>query len=601
MNDPVSPPLSWADNSTAIAEPAEPRVGPDIDFADPNSPLAPYYLQASHVLATLLIVAIFLFFNLMTPLWHSDIWGHLKTGEWILANRQLPQRELFSPFSDPTLPASNFQWLSQVTFAGAFYVGEWLAGGSTLERMAGGIDMLRFVHALCEAAKALFLLLAYRRFCGSLPWASVGVLLVFVFSLAPSAVQRPQVFGEVLFAAVLWSMARPLRGDRRSAPLSWRRSLFLLGTFVLWANIHGSFLVGIALVGVFWLGQSIESLQVHGPVATLRDAPRHRPVFVGLLGVALLSLLNPHGVRAIPDVLAFAKNPNILTMQEWRPLDFSAGGGAWGYLVLFAIIVLTQIVGLRIYAPTQLLLLAFFGGAPLLQERMMTWWIVLIPVLLLPMWVDLVGVSSDGSERFTSILSLRKTIIAAGLVLIGVIWSSPVQLLLGHPPVPIHLSSSRATLWPITPQLLDGADLSRSEDKVLKNDPLAKALAAGLKEYPSEKFHGCIFTPEAMGDYLVWSLPPKAPVLVYSHVHAFAPDFWDDYMEVLFARPGWRTVLDRERVNLIVCQVEQRHDLLKALRDDPEWDVILDQSEQPLNRWYRLFAALRKKPLRNNQ
>jgi hypothetical protein len=103
-----------------------------------------------------------------------------------------------------------------------------------------------------------------------------------------------------------------------------------------------------------------------------------------------------------------------------------------------------------------------------------------------------------------------------------------------------------------------------------------------------------------MGDYLVWSLPAKAPVLVYSHVHAFAPHYWDDYMETLFARPGWRTLLDRERVNLIICQVEQRQDLLNLLKADPEWDVILDQSEQPLNRWYRLFVALRKKPLMGN-
>src|SRR5882724_3759572 len=128
MDDPMPPSIPPPAFSYATAletptanepEPDEPPVGPDIDFTDPNSPLAPYYFQASHVLATLLIVAVFLFFNLMTPLWHSDIWGHLKTGEWIVANRQLPERELFSPFSDPTLHASNFQWLSQVVLAGA--------------------------------------------------------------------------------------------------------------------------------------------------------------------------------------------------------------------------------------------------------------------------------------------------------------------------------------------------------------------------------------------------------------------------------------------------------------------------------------------------
>jgi hypothetical protein len=86
-------------------------------------------------------------------------------------------------------------------------------------------------------------------------------------------------------------------------------------------------------------------------------------------------------------------------------------------------------------------------------------------------------------------------------------------------------------------------------------------------------------------------------VMVYSHVHVFPANYWDEYMEVLFAHPGWKRVLERHGVNLIISQVEQRQDLLDAVKADPEWDVILDQSQQPINRWYRLFVALRKSPL----
>ncbi len=597
MNDPESP------ATPPLDEPAvdEPTVGPNIDFTDPNSPLAKYYFQASHVLATMLIVGVFFFFNLMAPLGHSDVWGHLKIGAWIVENRQLPARELFSDFSDPTLPASNFQWLPQAIMSETYRAGAWLAGGSPLNQTAGGVDLLRALHALLEAAKAFFLLLAFRRFTGSLPFAIGGVVLVFFFILAASAVLRPQVFAEVLFAAILWLMARPLVADApaRTDDLSWRRTFVIVGLLVLWTNVHGSFLMGIGLVGVLWLGRMLESMRDRGLAATLRDAPLQRPFVAVALGTILLSILNPHGLRAIPDVLAFAKNRNVLTMQEWQPLNFSAGGGGhWGYLVLLVVIALTQIVSPRIYAPTQLLILAVFGVAPLMQERLMTWWIMLVPVVILPMWADLVVVSPAARERWTSVLSLRKTIIAGGIVFVGLVWSSLTQLVLGHPPVPIHLSVSQATLWPITDELLLGKDAeSPADQKTLSDNPLAKSLREGLKNYPSQRFRGGIFTAEAMGDYLVWSLPPKAPVMVHSHVHVFPPDYWDDYMEVLFARPGWRYVLDRHGVNLVVCQVEQRQDLLAQLKEDPDWVVILDQSEQPMNRWYRLFVALRKKPL----
>lgn len=595
MNDPETPraeptdgPTDGLPDETANAS----RVGPDIDFTDPNSPLARYYFRISHVLATLLLVAIFVFFNLMTPLWHSDVWGHLKIGEWILDHHQLPERELFSPYSDASLPASNFQWLSQILMQGVFRFGEWLAGGSRLHRIEGGVDLLRGLHALAEVLKALFLLLAFRRFASSLPAAIIGVLIVFAFSLAPSAIQRPQVFAEVLFAAILWLMSGPIQGDER---LSWRQTVAVVVLLVVWTNTHGSFLLGIALVGVIWMGRTIESLRDHGWNATVFDVSLHRPLIAAALGVVALSLANPHGIHAIPDVLAFAKNLNVLTMQEWKPLDFSTGGGGhWGYLVLLVIVAITQIASPRVFSPTQLVILSVFAVVPLLQERLMTWWVMLAPVVILPTWV---AVLPPLPQAWTSVPSLRKTILAVAIGVVAVVWSSFAQLLMGHPPVPIHLSVSQATLWPVTDELLKGLDPESADADRLTAHPLARALKDRLGAYPEGRFQGRIFTPEAMGDFLVWSLPPKAKVMAYSHVHVFPPDYWEDYMEILFARPGWKKVLDRHNVNLIICQVEQRQDLLEKLRDDPDWDIILDQSEVPMNRWYRLFAALRKKPL----
>lgn len=588
MNEPDAPPPD---------EP-EAHVGHDFDFFDPNSPLARYYFQASHVLATLVIVAIFVFFN-FTPLAHSDIWGHLKIGEWIVHNQQLPQHELFSPYSDPTLTASNFQWLTQVIQYGTYRAGAWLVGGSPLQQTAGGVEFLRTLHALCEALKALFLLLAFRRMAGSLPLAIGGVVLVFAFSLAPSSVQRPQVFAEVLFAALLWILARPLNTvSPTDVHLSWRGTLAIAAILILWVNIHGSFLIGIALAGIFWLGSVIESIRDRGFSVTANDTALHRPLLGLVLGVIGLSLLNPHGLRAIPDVLSFAKNPNILTMQEWKPLEFSTGGGGhWGYLALLVIITLTQAVSPNVYGPTQILLMAVFGVGPLLQERLMTWWAMLVPVIVVPAWAE-IGTMLGLRDRWTSILSLRKTIIASGIVLVGVVWSDLTQCLLGHPPSPLEISTSPATLWPITVDILAGKSPAADDDaKRLDINPLARGLKKGLQSYPEGRFRGAIFTPEAMGDYLVWSLPEKAPVMVYSHVHAFPPRYWDDYMEVLFAKPGWRRILDRERVNLVVASAEQRRDLFDKLNADPAWLVVLDPDDPANGRANRIFAALRKKPL----
>lgn len=588
------PPPVDADSSP---EKPEPKVGPDIDFTDPNSPLAPYYFQTSHVLAVALVVGVFIFFNI-APLGHSDIWGHLKFGEWIVQNGRLPDHEPFSPNADPAIAVPNFAWLTQAMLYQTFRAGAWLAGGGPLRQTEGGIDLLRFAHALCEALKAVFLLLAFRRFSGSLPLAIAGVILVFVFSLAPSSIQRPQAFGETLFAVLLWLVARPLTdAAAATTPWSWRRIAGIALTLVLWANVHGSFLIGIALVGLIWLGGVVESLRENGIAATMRSDACRRPIIALVAGVIMLSLLNPHGPRAIFDVLKFGSSPNIRAMREWQPMEFTLGpGGHWGYLAILILILATQLISPRIFRPTQLLLLFVFGIGPLFQERLMTWWAMLMPVILLPAWADLGWFAN--SERWTSVLSLRKTILAAGFVLLGIVWSNLFQLATGHPPTSISVSANALTLWPITGDVLAGrAAADAEEKKALFENPLSQALAEQIKNYPGGQFRGAIFTPEAMGDYLVWSLPPKAPVMVYSHVHFFPPRFWDDYMEILFGFRGWKTSLDKHNVNLVICQVEGREKLLERLSEDPDWVVFLDQSEQQRNRPYRLFAAIRKKPL----
>src|SRR3712207_1260895 len=69
-------------------------VGAGIDFTDPNSPLAPLYFRVSHVLAIVLLALTFVLLT-WVPVYHTDVWGHLRFGEEIVRQRRLPEREPF--------------------------------------------------------------------------------------------------------------------------------------------------------------------------------------------------------------------------------------------------------------------------------------------------------------------------------------------------------------------------------------------------------------------------------------------------------------------------------------------------------------------------
>src|SRR5580698_2685798 len=89
-----------------LDELGEPGVPPSpaagFDLPDAKSPAASFSMRTADVVGVLVICLMVKFFDSF-PLWHTDIWGHIAYGEWILDHRQLPEKEPFTPFSDKTI------------------------------------------------------------------------------------------------------------------------------------------------------------------------------------------------------------------------------------------------------------------------------------------------------------------------------------------------------------------------------------------------------------------------------------------------------------------------------------------------------------------
>src|SRR5579871_5150765 len=98
------------------------RANKDAIGPEGPSPLEPYFLRSSDVMAAALLAIAFLLLSIR-PLWYSDVWAHIKFGQWIVQHRQLPDVEPFSPFTDRQ-PLILYQWLSQVSMYLVFVVGE---------------------------------------------------------------------------------------------------------------------------------------------------------------------------------------------------------------------------------------------------------------------------------------------------------------------------------------------------------------------------------------------------------------------------------------------------------------------------------------------
>jgi hypothetical protein len=554
-------------------------MGLGIDFADPNSPLAPFYLRATDVLAVFALGLIALFYGLLSPLPHTDVWAHLKLGRWIVEHRQLPVPEPFSPYTDKAAGPRYQPWLTQVGYDRLFAAGQRLAGDDPVRRFVGGAELVREAHALAMVAFSGLMWLAFRRVTGSAALALLGLAALSVAAIFTLGPHRPQVFGLVLFAALLAVLSRPVLTRRAVAlvPLA----------MLVWVNAHGSFVVGFVLVGVAWLGRAVEVGRTDGWRAVARDSQVRRLALALALGAAAAAV-NPIGPRAFPEAVGFGGNANLKLLLEWHPLNFAAGGPLpFWYLVSMAGLVAAQAVSPRPFTPTQLLLALTFGVAPLIQQRMLTWW---LPVAL---WVALphLAATADrhGLHLPRGVPSFRKTLLAA---FVGVICLLPFPsvrwLASGEPPPP------QQVFFAATPLDLVGAVADPAGPVSERMKPLARA----LKERYSGRPVGPVFTSIEIGELFYWRDIPGCPPLTFTHAHLFREDHWGACLSAQFGGPEWWELLDRHRVNLIAVEADfcpKLVDQVRARAD--EWEVVVDQqgADGRQDR-ARLFVAIRKVP-----
>jgi hypothetical protein len=270
------------------------------------------------LLATALFGSIFVFDSGSVA--DPDIWWHLRNAEVLVQTHAVVTQDFYS-FTAAGSRWINEAWLGELPY---YFGWQWLGiRGIYLVMLFETELILLGVFGLaqlsCRNVKASFVA----------SWLAVWLATV---SFGP----RTLLAGWICLVAELCI----LELFRQGKDWSW----CLVPLFVVWANLHGSWLIGIVLFCVF-CGCGLVTGEWGRVVATRWTVPQTKKLaMVGSLSIAGL-FLNPYGYHLVcyPFNFAFQQKLNVSHVDEWMSLDFHTLRGKILFAMLAAAIVLALV------------------------------------------------------------------------------------------------------------------------------------------------------------------------------------------------------------------------------------------------------------------
>lgn len=517
----------------------------------------------------------------------SDLWDHVNYGRVITTVGALPKTEPLLPLAT-TDRYINPAWGSQVL-------------------MAVCIDSQKLGLAGMQTAHGLLVLLSVTTIGFTVGWKSRSAVLALLAALAclyvnwqQFLVVRPQALGVLFFTGLFGLLSLNLDRTR------WGQAFIVL-SFVVWANLHGSFTMGLFLIGIVGIGRLIDFTWQVRRVSIFR-AKEHaeRPQRSGwqttqaimnrsgftrllLLGIccAFAVLVNPYGVNVYDEVLRVGGHPNMQSMIEWRSLSLSMKQGR-AATAAFVVLLFCMAFTTRRLQMQNVLLLLSLGGLMLWSSRMINWWAPIVSYLI---GIHGASVGKRLQRRFTSKMpqtcrAFRQWTVAevaCALIAVLVVFSiSPLgqqtfgrqiaESALVENGTPLDLAAF------ITGESHDGSVESKADNALLQDTVFCPAEWTGyLMSETRLSNPSRVAIPES-----IFLLRP----MVSTHVHVIPPAVWSDFLKIHHGEPDSPAILKRYQIDTVIVDRSRQQRLARLLAASEPFELIYQGSNGQV--WQRI-------------
>ena len=242
-----------------------------------------------------------------------DLWWHLRNAQYLLTRGHFPVVDSYS-YTAPGAEVLPFEWLSEIPYYLAY-------------KWAGLPAVFLLVFLLCTA----IVLGIFRLSC----LASHDVknsFLVTVGAAVLAAVSigaRTLLFGWLYLVVLLLILETVRRGG-------WKWLWLVPPLFCLWVNSHGSWPMGMVVLGIFIASGLVEGNWGHA-YATRWSGLELRKLLIAAGASAVAVFINPLGYRLViyPFQAMFGAQSSVGNIQEFASIDFQT---PWGKVAMILIL-----------------------------------------------------------------------------------------------------------------------------------------------------------------------------------------------------------------------------------------------------------------------
>ncbi|MFP3903907.1 MAG: hypothetical protein ACLFWB_06645, partial [Armatimonadota bacterium] len=422
-----------------------------------------------------------------------DVWWHLQQGLDTISNASVRLHDIYS-HTNPGGFRPPQQWLFEVVQAGFYQLAE--------ERGMIGLRML-----LAVANMGLLALLLLRRKSSYLLMAAV-IPLVASASM-PTITCRPHLLLPMFLLATI-AIARASRRD------PWAQWL-LPPLFLLWVNMHASFLVGLAFVGI-WAAQKSFLADPENPWEFCFDKSGLLQAAGVTAAVLAACCINPIGPRMLIYPLQYLPGGPLAwhagVIQEWQSPDLGSLGRSSLAIILFAGSAIT-IVEWRRATPFEISVVLLMLVMGLRWQRSDMQSAVVIAYIAIPL------ASAPLRQLSPSLLG----------------WS-PDSETAPHRLVPVML----AVIFFVG---LLGISRVAGAKRVIHENIYPVQLATWANDHDLE---GNMYNPMRWGGYMIHRLYPKYRVFIDGRMDMYPRELCEDYLTINHAEAGWEEIAQKHGV-----------------------------------------------------